>query len=88
MNRLLAETLSVLNGTIAMVIILAGAYMGYQAPFGGFFIILFGAALGVIVAALVCGVISYLALIEGHLAKIANQKQESPSSDQRREPSL
>ena len=77
MNRMLAEILSVLNGTIAIVIVLAGAYMGYQASFGGFFTILFGAAIGVIVAALVCGVISYLALIEGHLAKIANQGSAS-----------
>ena len=88
MNRLLAETLSILNGSIAVLIVLAGAYMAYQASSGSLIVIAAGAVLGGIVAALVCGVISYLALIEGHLAIIASQKQESRSSDQRREPSL
>lgn len=73
MNRFLADTLSLLNGIIAVVIVLAGAFLGYRVQFGGFFTILLGTALGMVVAALTCGVISYLALIENHLAKIADQ---------------
>lgn len=88
MNRVLAETLSAVNGIIALVIVLAGTYIGYKTPFGGIVAIFLGAGLGAIVAALVCGTISYLALIEGHLAKIANHKPESNPDYQRREPSL
>lgn len=91
MNRFLADTLSVLNGVIAVVIVLTGAYLGYQSTFGGFFTVILGGALGVIVAALTCGVISYLALIEEHLAKIAgsaNNNGQQWHSGTRREPTL
>ncbi len=89
MNRFLADTLSLLNGIIAVVMVLVGAYLGYRVQFGGFFTILLGSALGIIVAALACGVISYLALIESHLAKIAGQSVHNDDGHRpRREPSL
>lgn len=88
MNRILAETLSALNGIIALMIVMVGGYFGYLLAFGGIFSIMLGAALGMIVAALVCGVISYLALIESHLARIANQGLESNADFRRKEPSL
>ncbi|MPR61285.1 hypothetical protein [Brucella intermedia] len=89
MNRFLAETLSFLNGIIAAVIVLAGAYLGFRASYGNLFASLLGAMMGIVVAALACGVISYLALIESHLAKIAGQPthvRDNPPL--RKEPSL
>lgn len=91
MNRFLAETLSVLNGVIAILIVFGGAYLGYKSPYSSLFTVLIGAALGVIVAALACGIISYLALIEGHLAKISGGRGSPDVSENpraRREPSL
>ncbi|MBI1620377.1 hypothetical protein [Aquamicrobium zhengzhouense] len=70
MNRLLADTLSALNGVLAIVITIAGFYFGYRAagfPLGGGI----GALIGFLVAALCCGLISYLTLIEGHLSRIS-----------------
>lgn len=94
MNRLLADTLSFLNGLIAVVIIVAGGGIGYfsvtfagQRPLG----LLIGALIGLVVAAFVCGAIAYLALIEAHLRKIAAGSAyhaENPDQSLRREPTL
>lgn len=89
MNRFLAETLSVLNITIAFVIVACGMFLGYTNPYGGLLSLIIGTALGVLVAALACGLIAYLALIEEHLAKIAgNQHEGSASPQSRRDPTL
>lgn len=81
MHRFLAETLSVLNATIGLLIIAAGAYFGYQSPFGGNTSIIIGIVVGVIIAAVTCGAISYLALIEGHLAKLAATNPETKRNE-------
>lgn len=89
MNRFLAETLSLLNGIIAVVIVLAGTYLGFRASYGNMFVSFLGAMLGIVVAALACGVIAYLALIENHLAKIAGQPARDYDAQRpRKEPSL
>lgn len=90
MNRFLAETLSALNGVIAILIIVGGLYLGFTAPFGGLFSVIVGGVFGVIAAALACGVISYLALIEGHLAKMAGDRGDDFGDrlSTRKDPSL
>lgn len=90
MNRFLADTLSALNGVIAVLIIIGGLYLGFTAPVGGLFSVIVGGVIGVIVAALACGVISYLALIEGHLAKMAGERGDEFGERlaARKEPSL
>ncbi len=89
MNRFLAEALSLLNGIIAVIIVLAGIFLGFRASNGSMFVSFLGAMLGIVVAALACGVISYLALIEGHLATIAGQSARGYEAQRpRKEPSL
>jgi len=89
MNRFLAETLSVLNISIAFVIVACGVYLGYSNPYGGVLSLIIGTALGVLVAALACGLIAYLALIEDHLARIAGEtRNDGFANSTRREPSL
>lgn len=82
MNRFLAETLSVLNVAIALVLIAVGTIIGWRLTGT-----LMGATAGLFVgftfAALTGGIVAYLALIERHLAKIA----ASPNKD-RVEPRL
>ncbi|MEF2554059.1 hypothetical protein VQ042_22420 [Aurantimonas sp. A2-1-M11] len=102
MNRALASTLSAINGLVALVIVLVGAVAGYglagQSAAGA----LVGAIGGFVIAAVSCGVIAYLTLIERHLAQIAGQplsrslvnipkadnRIENPKADNRIEPTL
>lgn len=91
MNRVLAETLTALNGVIAIVIVLAGAFFGYRVSGGALSTVLIGAVLGLLIAALTCGLIAYLALIERHLAKIAGKSTpafDGETSPRRRDPTL
>ncbi|MDF1599727.1 hypothetical protein PZ895_08045 [Mesorhizobium sp. YIM 152430] len=94
MNRLLAETLTALNGLIAIAIIAAGVVIGYRLFNGSPFGVFFGGAVGVLVAALACGMIAYVALIERHLSKLAGaQRPASAPAPQtlptgRRDPTL
>lgn len=91
MNRALAETLSFLNGLIAIFIVIGGAAWGFFGWNMSAVGLVVGAASGFIVAALTCGVISYLALIEGHLAKLAGDRGADELGDRlsaRKEPSL
>lgn len=72
MNRVLAETLTLLNGVIAIVIFIVGLAGGYRLSGGTMLGTLSGGFVGFLFAALACGTLAYLALIERHLAKIAN----------------
>ncbi|WP_027488577.1 hypothetical protein [Allorhizobium undicola] len=80
MNRFLARTLSTLNILFALVIIVVGAMTGgaggsaYYYYDGNFSIpgAIFGAIGGAVVAALICGTIAFLTLIERHLSILAD----------------
>ncbi|MDM8346459.1 hypothetical protein P8H26_13755 [Pseudochrobactrum sp. sp1633] len=83
MNRIFSETLSVLNATIGFLIIATGAYFGYKSPFGGTTSIIIGTVVGVIIAAVTCGIVSLLVLIEGHLAKLTSPNTEIKRNEPR-----
>ena len=96
MNRLLAETLSALNVMLAITIIAGGALAAfcYPAPWWPApreFLAVVGGLVGVVIAAVVCGLIAFLSLIERHLRQIA-ENAARPSGfttiDKRREPTL
>lgn len=89
MNRFLADTLSVLNGLFAVLIVAGASTIGYQSSNVGGLILGFFA--GIIVAALACGVLAFLALIEGHLNVLAGGKAPKVSAralQERTEPTL
>jgi membrane associated rhomboid family serine protease len=76
MNNFLAKTLSSINALIAIVILafstLSGATAAAQGGSGMFIVgAILGAIGGIVVAALICGTIAFLALIERHLSEIA-----------------
>lgn len=79
MNRILANLLSTLNALFALFIVCAGVI--YGATFGQAegVISIFGAILGglagLVVAAGVCGLIAFLALIEGHLSFLVDHAE-------------
>ncbi|WP_336741298.1 hypothetical protein [Aureimonas altamirensis] len=72
MNRLLANTLSAMNGFIAIVIVVAFGVSGWNTIGGNTIGMIFGVLIGIGVAGLVCGVVAYLTLIERHLRVIAS----------------
>lgn len=91
MNRVLAETLTLLNGVIAIVIFIIGLAGGYRLSGGTMMGTLSGGFVGFLVAALACGTLAYLALIERHLAKIAGKSApalDGEASPHRRDPTL
>ncbi len=90
MNRILAETLTLLNGIIAIAIFVIGLAGGYRLSGGTMMGTLSGGFVGFLFAALACGTLAYLALIEQHLEKIANSNTNAPFSNdpRRREPTL
>ncbi|HBF30822.1 hypothetical protein [Rhizobium sp.] len=77
MNRFLAKTLSTLNAVFALLIIVIATASG--ATGGGYYYsgemsipgAILGGLGGVFVAALVCGAIAFLTLIERHLSVLA-----------------
>lgn len=79
-SRLLAEWLETLNLAIAVAIIAMGSWIGYRIAFANVENLTFGTGLGfvggLIVAALICGLIANLSLIEQHLALIADDIDE------------
>lgn len=81
MNRLLASSLNALNGLIAILIIFGGVLFGLYGTSGSAIGLILGAVGGFLIAVLACGVIAYLALIERHLAKIANGAGTASSRD-------
>lgn len=93
MNRLLADTLGFINGLLAVVIVLAGALVGYSGTLGTGNRILglvVGSVAGLLIAGSLCGLIAFLVLIEGHLRTLAGAapRSASPDFEQRREPRL
>ena len=88
MNRILAETLTLLNGLIAVVIILIGLFVGYRLWGGTMIATLLGGVAGFILASLSCGALAYLALIERHLSKIAGSRRADIADQTRRDPIL
>ncbi|MEO1746724.1 MAG: hypothetical protein AAFR13_09370 [Pseudomonadota bacterium] len=79
-SKILAEALETLNPSIGAVIVVLGGYFGYRTAFWAGENLTFGAGLGVVgglvVAALICGLIANLSLIEQHLALIADDIEE------------
>lgn len=93
LSRFLFDTLTFLNGFIAVAIIALSTVAGWSypifraaPPLG----LLLGALVGVVFAALICGTIAFLALIERHLRTIADRNSGStaPASIGRQEPRL
>ena len=84
-SRILAEALETLNMTIGAVIIVLGGYFGYRTADWAGENLTFGAGLGliagIIAAALICGLIANLSLIEQHLALIADDIEELRACD-------
>lgn len=78
MNKLLAQSLNALNGFIAILIVLIGAVAGLYGAAGSTIGLILGAIAGFLVAALTCGIIAYLVLIERHLARIAASVESRP----------
>lgn len=85
-SRILAEALETLNMAIGAVIILLGGYFGYRSADWAGENLTFGAGLGIvagiIAAAIVCGLIANLSLIEQHLALIADDIEEMRARDE------
>lgn len=79
-SRYLAEVLELLNPTIGVVIIAIGGYFGYRTAYWSGENLTFGTGLGflsgLILAAVVCGLIANLSLMEQHLALIADDIEE------------
>lgn len=98
MNRLLFDTLTFLNAFIAILAIVACAFVGWNMPaFAGAKIIglVMGGGIGLVLSAIVCGTLAYFALMERHMRTIAetvSRTQTRPAGDRdfdvRREPSI
>ena len=84
-SRLLAEALETLNPAIGLVIVALGGYFGFRTAYWVGENLTFGAGLGalggLIIAALICGLIANLSLIEQHLALIADDIEEMRARD-------
>ena len=84
-SKVLAEALEVLNPSIGIVIVVLGGYFGFRTAYWAGENLTFGAGLGVmgglILAALICGLIANLSLIEQHLALIADDIEEMRARD-------
>ena len=88
MNRFLSSSLNFINGMSAILIIIGFAWLGSE--IGGSLGMAAFAILGVLAAALLCGMVATLVLIEGHLRKMAhpNARKGDSASLQRTEPIL
>ncbi|TCD13064.1 hypothetical protein [Oricola cellulosilytica] len=84
-SRFLAELLETINPGLALIIVAGGAYLGYRQAYQVGENLTFGAGLGLVaglvVAALVCGLIANLSLIEQHLALMADDIEEMRARD-------
>ncbi len=84
-SRFLAEFLEAINPFLALLIAGVGAWGGYRWAYQANENLTFGAGLGLVfglvVAALVCGLIANLSLIEQHLALIADDIEEMRARD-------
>ena len=94
LNRFLFDTLTFLNGFIAVVIMLSFSVISWSypelngaSPVG----LVVGALVGLAIAAFICGTISFMALIERHLRTIAGRYQSdglAPLTVGRQEPRM
>lgn len=93
MNRFIFDTLAFLNGLLAIIAIGVFTFAGYNnlymasaRPLGA----LLGLGVGIAVAAVLCGAIAFMALIEQHLRTIAEATLHAGSvpSEARREPTI
>jgi len=75
MNRILFDTLTFLNGFLAVIAIGLGALMGWNMPMFAVMKplgLILGAGVGLTLAALICGTLAYFALMERHMRRIAD----------------
>lgn len=75
MNRILFDTLTFLNGFLAVIAIGLGALLGWNMPMFAMVKplgLLLGAGIGLTFAALICGTLAYFALMERHMRRIAD----------------
>lgn len=75
MNRILFDTLTFLNGFLALIAVGLGAFVGWNMPMFAAMKpigLLLGAGAGLTFAALVCGTLAYFALMERHMRRIAD----------------
>lgn len=86
MNRFLFDTLTFLNGFLAVILIALFTFLGWfhpafldMRPVG----LIVGALTGITAAAVVCGTIAFLALIERHLRTIAERRPTVAGSSER-----
>jgi phage-related minor tail protein len=76
MNRFLFDTLTFINGFLAVIIIAGFTLQGWVNPYmqGAKVLgVIIGLLAGIAVAAVVCGTIAFLALIERHMRTIADR---------------
>lgn len=85
MNRMLASILNMINIIYAILIIFgfiyAGSYLGGQNNEHHFVITILGGIIGFLVAGALCGLISLLTLIEGHLRAIREHGNSNDGND-------
>lgn len=87
MNRMLADLLTAINGLLAIIIVLCGGVVGFQWAKNTNDNLTFGFGMGIvaglIVAALICGLLAIVSLIERHLRLIADDVEEMRARDRR-----
>lgn len=76
MSRLLVSILGLINGVIALVMVLAGIALGQVYMPNQANAVIFGAVAGLAVAAIFCGGLAALLLIESHLRIMADDVRE------------
>lgn len=76
MSRLLVNILGLINGVIAIILILAGLSVGTTILPNNPNAIVLGLAMGVCAAAIFCGGLAALLLIESHLRLMADDLRE------------
>lgn len=83
MSRFLADLLGAINAVLAALIVLVGGYIGFVVARMQQENLTFGVGLGLVagavVAALVCGLLATVILIERHLRLIADDVEEMRS---------
>jgi uridylate kinase len=84
-SRFLAELLEAVNPALAVIIAGGGTWVGYRCAAAQGENLTFGAGIGLVAglvaAALICGLIANLSLIEQHLAYIADDIEEMRARD-------
>ena len=78
MNQLLAKSLGILNGFIAFLFILAGAFVGdHYAPGPAFdSYVIIGSLIGFLLAVLFCGIVALFISVHGELQKIRKKMDD------------